>query len=158
MHFYVDEGLFDCDAAKEWTWILANEIHCWFTLLEGEITDNFTIQEVFGNWLMHLSKQVSMRAAGAGAAAVHTCGAWSCRRHMREGCSHRARRLSLDDVAASLKSAHGRPDPLFEMTTTAVHCYTPVSRYIICTYIDYLVYSRYSILSWELTVCVLLAP
>ena len=72
---------------------------------------------------MHLSKQVSMRAAGVGAAAaaaaVHTCGAWSCRRHMREGCSHRARRLSLDDVAASLKSAHGRPDPLFEMTTTA---------------------------------------
>ena len=64
------------------------------------------------------SKHARCRRDGA-AAAVHTCGAWSCRRHMREGCSHRARRLSLDDVAASLKSAHGRPDPLFEMTTTA---------------------------------------
>ena len=136
--------------------ILANEIHCWFTLLEGEITDNFTIQEVFGNWLMHLSKQVSMRAAGVGAAAVHTCGAWSCRRHMREGCcSHRGAYIA-DDVAASLKSAHGfNPDPLFEMTTTAT---PPVTCYIIRMYIGYLVHSRYSILSWELTVCVLLAP
>ena len=82
---------------------------------------------------MHLSKQVSMRAAGAGtAAAVHTCGAWSCRRHMREGCSHRGAYIA-DDVAASLKSAHGpSPDPLFEMTTTAT---PPVNRYIIRTYI-----------------------
>ena len=107
---------------------------------------------------MHLSKQVSMRAAGAGAAAaatVHTCGAWSCRRHMREGCSHRGGAYIADDVAASLKSAHGRPDPLFEMTTTAT---PPVTCYIIRMYIGYLVHSRYSILSWELTVCVLLAP
>ena len=61
-----------------------------------------------------------------------------------------------DDVAASLKSAHGfSPDPLFEMTTTAT---PPVTCYIIRMYIGYLVHSRYSILSWELTVCVLLAP
>ena len=47
-----------------------------------------------------------------------------------------------DDVAASLKSAHGRPDPLFEMTTTAT---PPVTCYIIRMYIGYLVHSRYSI-------------
>ena len=44
-----------------------------------------------------------------------------------------------DDVAASLKSAHGRPDPLFEMTTATL---CTVSRYII---VHRLVFSRYSI-------------
>ena len=42
--------------------------------------------------LIDASKQASKHAravAGTAAAAVHTCGAWSCRRHMREGCSHR---------------------------------------------------------------------
>ena len=56
---------------------------------------------------------------------------------MREGCSHRGAYIA-DDVAASLKSAHGfSPDPLFEMTTTAT---PPVNRYIIRTYIGYSTY------------------
>ena len=46
------------------------------------------------------SKHARCRRDGA-AAAVHTCGAWSCRRHMREGCSsHRgAYRLMMLQLA-----------------------------------------------------------
>ena len=60
---------------------------------------------------MHLSKQVSMRAAGDDAgAAVHTCGAWSLpATHARGLQPPRRGAYIADDVAASLKSAHARP-------------------------------------------------
>ena len=61
-----------------------------------------------------------MRAAGAAAAnaspppfthVVHGLAGDTCARAAATAAP------IADDVAASLKSAHGRPDPLFEMTT-----------------------------------------
>ena len=79
---------------------------------------------------MHLSKQVSMRALSPALPpppfthVVHDLAGDTCARAAATAAP------IADDVAASLKSAHGRPDSLFEMTTAT----PPVSRYIICTY------------------------
>ena len=79
---------------------------------------------------MHLSKQVSMRALSPALPpppfthVVHDLAGDTCARAAATAAP------IADDVAASLKSAHGRPDSLFEMTTAT----PPVSRYIIRTY------------------------
>ena len=79
---------------------------------------------------MHLSKQVSMRALSPALTppppfthVVHDLAGDTCARAAATAAP------IADDVAASLKSAHGRPDSLFEMTTAT----PPVSRYIIRT-------------------------
>ena len=84
---------------------------------------------------MHLSKQVSMRALSP---ALPPPPPFTHVMHGLAGdagdtCARAAATAApiADDVAASLKSAHGRPDSLFEMTTAT----PPVSRYIIRTYI-----------------------